>query len=102
MKKLIIFGIVLLMSGCIENAVISECPNGYHAKKEMALLKSVRSYSLTCENTTTGHDGVVIFSNTGPFDSMLDVEGYNKTGDNETVTAIDCDDYSCYLDIKKI
>lgn len=100
MKKILILGIILLLSGCIENAVVSKCPNGYYAKKEMTLIKGVRSYSLTCENTTTGHDGIVIFSNTGILQSVSELQGLNISDKNMTATAVECDDYSCYIDIK--
>jgi hypothetical protein len=100
MKKILVLGIILLISGCIENAIMSKCPNGYHAKKDMILTKGTRVYTLSCENTTTGHDGIIIVSNTGLFEAMSDYQGYNVSDKNMTAFIEDCDDYSCYIDIK--
>jgi hypothetical protein len=99
MKRIVIIALILILSGCIENVVISKCPTGYYTKKEMALVKGVRCYTLTCENDS-GHTGAIIFSNTGLLESISDYEGYNVSDKNMTATVVDCDDYSCYIDIK--
>ena len=99
MKKIIALGLILLMSGCVQNSVFSRCPNGYSIKKDMEIVDNTRAYVINCENNSNGHNAVFIMSNMD-FSKLSELEGYKTSSKNRTVTVSDCNDYSCYIDIK--